>query len=92
MTTLVSHAKSSTIRAHARRGPLAKPDPEEGLSHIYSQCAPFPILSNLTVQGIEYQRRKSEFFHYAYNRNFDAPRQSSRLPQPPREPETRFRS
>ena len=72
MTTIVANAKTSTIRAHAERGPLAAPNPEDTVLHLFSNAQPFPLLTNLTAQGIDYLRRKREFFCYAYQQNFDA--------------------
>ena len=74
MTTIVANAKTSTIRAHALRGPLALPDAEEGISHMFSGAKPFNILSHVTAQSIDYVRRKGEFFQYAYQQNFDTMR------------------
>ena len=62
MTTIVVNAKTSTIRAHALRGPLSLPDAEEGISHMFSGAKAFNILSNVTAQSIDYVRRKTEFF------------------------------
>ena len=50
MTTVVIHAKTSTIRAHVERGPLALPDPEDTVAHLSSNPKPFNLLRHVFVQ------------------------------------------
>ena len=56
MTTVVINAKTSTIRAHVQHGPLALPNPEDTVAHLSSNPKPFNVLSNVTVQTVDYVR------------------------------------
>ena len=72
MTTVVANVKTSTIRAHVRRGPCARPDPEDTVDFLYRRTSQGSLLNNCAIQTADYLRRRREFETYAYRPGYDA--------------------
>ena len=74
MTTVVSNAHASTIWAHAERGALAQPAPEDTLRYFTSEPSVRNVNAHVALQTLDYRRRRRDFMSVAYAASQDAVR------------------
>ena len=72
MTTVVAHVKTSNILAHVRRGPCARPDPEDTVAFLYKRPQQGTLFHNCAIQTADYLRRRRELETYAYCAGYDS--------------------